>query len=321
MTRVDVFRLGESRDAGRAREASELWLINTARGTASTRGGLSPHGKAQARRVGRVAAQLEFEKVVATGSKLARETAALAFPARKIERDVSLEATINKGKPKKWLQALPSGKVAVVCDGPVLSTLLAHIIGCPKTVYSAAIFRIKVANGRVQTLLSWNDQRHLAGGPKVRELRDRVFSRLIDEFRSSFSGVQGQSVEIEEVGAFLDLIWPPCGNTPVVIERSMNDPAFEVSGYSRYVAFARVFGEIRFYASPIEPFTRDWYRTDKERTRAVDDEPDATEIGILRSVADAVAITESYIAGSSFGTIDVPRYAPSAGKPIESSET
>ena len=63
------------------------------------------------------------------------------------------------------------------------------------------------------------------------------------------------------------------------------------------MAFARISGEIRYYAAALPPGAGDtwyWSGTDPERKAAVDAERDYYELAILTSVADAVRLTIEY---------------------------
>ena len=139
--------------------------------------------------------------------------------------------------------------------------------------------------------------------------------RLIDEFRAE-ALARGIAIrgEVEECGMFGDLEWPPNGaDTGEMWPRCERDPAFTVTGYSRWLAFARICGEIRYYAAPFPGGTRDWWwdGSDPARVAAVEAEPDESEMAILASVADAVTLTAAYLDGAALREIGVPRTRPS----------
>ena len=60
----------------------------------------------------------------------------------------------------------------------------------------------------------------------------------------------------------------------------IEDPAFKVVGSSRYVAFARILDEIRFWAGPSSNASAE-----------------ASQMGVLGSVDDAVALAARYLEG------------------------
>jgi hypothetical protein len=109
---------------------------------------------------------------------------------------------------------------------------------------------------------------------------------------------------------FADLEWRPNGDGPDdFIQRWERDPAFTVKGYTRWVAFARICGEIRVYAGPLPQGAWPWYWSgeDPERAAAVDAEPESSEMGVLMSVEDAVKLTFEYLGGTPLEEIGVSR--------------
>jgi hypothetical protein len=95
------------------------------------------------------------------------------------------------------------------------------------------------------------------------------------------------------------------------------DPAFKVTGYSRWVVFARVRDEIRYYAAglPVGGSTLSGPGVDLARVAAADAEPDYCELAILASVADAVTLTCEYLGGTPLREVQVPRLPPPWGFP------
>lgn len=143
---------------------------------------------------------------------------------------------------------------------------------------------------------------------------NRPAGKLLDECRAEFDDhdlpLPG---ELKEVGVMGDLAWtPPSGRKFDFAYFSNEDPAILVDGYSRYVVFWRIEGEIRYYAAPIEPHTRDWYQSGEDplRIAAADTETDYHEMAILASVKDAVRLTMEYLNGKPLADIQVSRIAP-----------
>lgn len=141
--------------------------------------------------------------------------------------------------------------------------------------------------------------------------------RLVDEFRAEVlaRGVEIPG-EVEECwGGFADLNWDHDVDGPTIdeLEEHWNsDPAVEIKGYSRWVVFERIRGEIRYYAAPL-PFAaiyRNRTDVDPARVAAIDAEPEVAELAILPSVADAVTLASEYLGGRPLKEISVPRIAP-----------
>lgn len=139
--------------------------------------------------------------------------------------------------------------------------------------------------------------------------------RLLDEFQLELQA-QGLATpgEIEICLLFGDLVWRPCGDASDLFERAKADPAFKITAYTRYVALARLVGEIRYFAAPIPVGAPSWWWNgqDPGRVAAVKAEPDIHEMAILQSVTDAVRFTRSYLTGTPLDAIDVVRIRPSA---------
>jgi hypothetical protein len=142
-------------------------------------------------------------------------------------------------------------------------------------------------------------------------------SRLVDEFRAD-ALARGLAVP-GEVGVsvtFADLEWEPFGAEGESLDDTLaareRDPAFTVTGYSRWVAFARIRGEIRYWAAPIPEGAPAWWWTgeDPARRAAVEAEPEQCELAVLGSVADAVTLTAEYLGGAPLGEIRVARTPP-----------
>lgn len=108
--------------------------------------------------------------------------------------------------------------------------------------------------------------------------------RLLDEFQLE---LQAQGIatlgEIKPCGVFGDLVWSPYGDIRNLSERAGTDPAFTITAYTRYVALARLVGEIRFFAAPIAEGAPSWWWNgqDPDRVAAVKSEPDTHEMAIL----------------------------------------
>lgn len=139
-------------------------------------------------------------------------------------------------------------------------------------------------------------------------------ARLVDEFRAeALARGVALPADPEESLVFGDLEWEPNGaDSEDFWPARERDPAFTVTGWSRWVAFARILGEIRFYAAPIPAGAPPWYRTgeDPARTAAVDAEPDESELAVLSTVADAVTLTVEYLGGTPLRDVGVPRTPP-----------
>jgi hypothetical protein len=138
-------------------------------------------------------------------------------------------------------------------------------------------------------------------------------SRLVDEFRAELRRRDAPLPGTLEIcGVFCDLLWEPCGRGDL-LARTEREPAFVLTAYARFLALARVFGEIRYYAAPIPEGAPSWWWSgeDPARVDAVKAEQQpGHELGILHDVADAVTFAIEYLGGSSFRTIQVRRSGP-----------
>jgi hypothetical protein len=105
---------------------------------------------------------------------------------------------------------------------------------------------------------------------------------------------------------FGDLLWPPFGDIDDLVWHN-EDPAFTLTGHSRWVARGRILDEIRFYAAPIPGDA-------PSRVAAVRAEPNRFELGILESVVDAVTFTVTYLDGVDLRDIDVVRVKPASAR-------
>lgn len=90
-----------------------------------------------------------------------------------------------------------------------------------------------------------------------------------------------------------------------------------MTGYSRWVVFARVRGQIRCYAAPI-PWGGDTCASTRDPARLAAIEAEDSDYGdtilrelaILPSVADAVTLTAEYLGGTPLRDVRVPRLPP-----------
>ena len=141
----------------------------------------------------------------------------------------------------------------------------------------------------------------------------RPESRLVDEFRAE---VRARGVEVpgelEVFGTFADFEWDEETTASEAFARGERDPAFSVTGYSRWVVFARIRGEIRYYAASIPAGAHAWYWSGEApaRVAAVDAEPEYVELAILPGVADAVTLAVEYLSGKPLQEIGFPRIPP-----------
>jgi hypothetical protein len=86
---------------------------------------------------------------------------------------------------------------------------------------------------------------------------DPMSGKFIDEFRADVLA-RGPWLpgRLEQIHSIADLVWaPPSGAEFKVGHYRAEDPAIIVVGYSRYVAFWRIEGEIRYYAARQTPGT------------------------------------------------------------------
>ena len=134
-------------------------------------------------------------------------------------------------------------------------------------------------------------------------------SRLVDEFRAVSSQlnvvVPG---ELSICQSFADFEWSPneCTTSEEFFARIDREPAFTVKGSMRWLAFARIQGEIRYYAAPLFQGGAGYW-SDPERRTALDAERDYSELAVLANVVDAVHLSVAYLGGAALETIPVPR--------------
>ena len=134
---------------------------------------------------------------------------------------------------------------------------------------------------------------------------DPSSGKFIDEFRAEIIA-RGFSLpgKLEKVGGCgLPL---PTGANLGFGHYVREDPAIVVVGYSRYVIFWRIEGEIRYEAGPLPQGAEPWYFSgeDPKRIAAANAESKYREIGILNSVEDAVELTIEYLNGKAL--VDIP---------------
>jgi len=136
--------------------------------------------------------------------------------------------------------------------------------------------------------------------------------RLVDEFQAE---LQHRGITLPgslSVGSFLaELLWKPNGGGSLrdLVARCALEPAFVLDGHSRWLVFARIVGEIRFYAAPIPGGAHSWWWSgeDPARVAAIIAEPNAHEIGILETIADAVRFSAAYLGGTPLRDIPILR--------------
>ena len=98
-----------------------------------------------------------------------------------------------------------------------------------------------------------------------------------------------------------------------VLERSERDPAFVVKRRLRWVALARINGEIRYYAGPIPPGSDAARGAGSVHVDPDEHESQPWELGVLECVEDAVTQVAEYLADAELSLIDVPRTLYSCG--------
>jgi hypothetical protein len=133
-------------------------------------------------------------------------------------------------------------------------------------------------------------------------------TRFIDVFRDR-TAVLGLSLNAtyKEVGTFGDLEWSPGGGAEALFARAQRDPAFIVVGATRYLAFANVLDDLRYFAAPLLVGADEWRNSDAERRRLIEAEPDRCELGIVVNVHAAATLAAEYLNGVPFEAIRVPR--------------
>lgn len=129
--------------------------------------------------------------------------------------------------------------------------------------------------------------------------------RLIDEFRAEVRLRElSCAPHVEECFMFGDLEWTPQG--PDVLERARRDPALLAFGRTRYVALARIAGEIRYFAAPVQPGT-DFAKHVAVCADKLDLEREGHEAGVVDSVPTAVDLVDAYLRGDALSKITVHR--------------
>lgn len=135
-------------------------------------------------------------------------------------------------------------------------------------------------------------------------------SRLVDEFQAEVASRGVPCPGELALTAFSDFDWTPEERTvEAIIERTEREPDFTIHGFTRWVVFARVSGQVRYYAAPIPEGGPGWWWSPESAARvaATLAEPEVSELGALSSVADAVTLACEYLGGRPFGEISVPR--------------
>ena len=114
--------------------------------------------------------------------------------------------------------------------------------------------------------------------------------KLIDEFNELITSKNSELIKsIEVVGVFLDICWGEY-NDPYSL---LNDPAFLVKGEFRYIAFQRINHEIRYYATSLPEYQKEF--------------GDDSEFGIVYSVNEMISLVSQYLRGINIQNIDVKR--------------
>ena len=133
-------------------------------------------------------------------------------------------------------------------------------------------------------------------------------SRLIDDFRKHSLAVAPHIHALcNECGCFGDLEWPPRETSHEAFRlRIALDPAFELVGYTRWLAFARICNELRYYAAPLKD-TPTSIASDAGRRASIEREAEIYELAVLPGVEEAVALAAAYLGGADLSNIKVPR--------------
>jgi hypothetical protein len=143
-------------------------------------------------------------------------------------------------------------------------------------------------------------------------------SRLIDEFRKHSLAVAPHLHALcDECGCFGDLEWPPreTGNEALQL-RISRDPAFMLIGYTRWLAFARICNELRYYAAPLKD-TPTSLASDAGRRASIEREAEFWELAVLPGVEEAVALAAAYLGGADLSSIQVPRTYYWSARPLD----
>ena len=118
--------------------------------------------------------------------------------------------------------------------------------------------------------------------------------RFSDEFDTCLAGgkrpLRGKKIDCL---IFADLYWD--GSPRDLLVQAQRDPAFEIRGETRAVAFHRLGKEIRYWAGP---------RGDVQNPGRDDSQ---SELGVAHSVADAVALATEYLGGRALPEIKAKR--------------
>jgi hypothetical protein len=118
--------------------------------------------------------------------------------------------------------------------------------------------------------------------------------RLSDEFDACLGGgktpLQGKKIDCL---IFADLYWD--GSPRDLLIRAEQDPAFEIRGETRAIAFHRLGSEIRYWAGP---------RGDVPASGPADP---YWELGTANSVKDAVLLATEYLGGRPLPAIKAKR--------------
>jgi hypothetical protein len=141
--------------------------------------------------------------------------------------------------------------------------------------------------------------------------------RLVDEFQAELAR-RGLPLpgSLQLHGLFGDLLWKPQPDRNLILSLGESDPAFSLTGYSRWIALARIDNEVRIYAAPLPEGAPSWWWTgeDPARRAAVEAEPRDIELAIVDTVGDAVSFAVAYLGGTDLGRIDVARVRPSGAR-------
>jgi hypothetical protein len=145
---------------------------------------------------------------------------------------------------------------------------------------------------------AWRIGPDAVGEPLFEQFRNRVATLGIDLY-----------AEYKSCGIFGDLEWTPKGprGLEAYQQRIDREPAFTVEGHSRWLAFARICGDVRYFAGPLPAGTDPWRQRDEAGRRAIEAESDSYEIGVLNGIDDAVRFAAAYLGGAAFEQIGVPR--------------
>jgi hypothetical protein len=116
--------------------------------------------------------------------------------------------------------------------------------------------------------------------------------RFGDEFETCLAGVKAplKGTKIDCL-IFADLYWD--GAPRDLLLRAQQDPAFEIRGETRLIAFHRLGDEIRYYAGP--------------RGDVPGSTPEGSELGTAHSLEDAVALATEYLGGRPLADIKARR--------------